>query len=805
MAHHQHIDLPVTGMSCAACVDTVERALTDTPGVIDAGVNLATESARIVLDTERATVDSVVEAVRSAGYGVHTGQTRFHIEGMHCAACVGRVEQAAAEVPGVHDVVVNLTTGEATVRHIGTSTDNIVEAVRAAGYSAAVATATSPRSSDERGVDDLRARLLVAASLSIALFALGMSASRFTLSMAVVHPLLFVLATPVQFWCAWPFLKGFIAALRHGHANMNSLIAVGTLSAYGYSTAITAGPFFTDAPPSDHVYFDTAAMIITFILLGRVLEGRARRRASDAIQSLMDLRPETAFVVRDGREVETPVDQVVPGDHIRVKPGSRIPVDGTVISGHSAVDEALLTGESLPIEKQESDGVVAGSVNTTGTFLFEASAIGADTALGRIVELVKTAQASKAPIQRLADKIAGIFVPIVFGLAAATFTGWWMTTGSVEPAIINAVAVLIISCPCALGLATPTAILVGTGRAAQLGVLFKRGETLETIHKSRTIVFDKTGTLTTGHPRITDLVPNGDQDEIDLLQSAAAAESASEHPLARAILSEAETRQIEASAASSFEAIPGGGVRAFVKDETIVLGSAKLLKAEGISTTASGAAAQKLEEEGKTVIYVAREGNLVGLIALSDTVRPEAATMVTELHADGFETVMLTGDNARTAAAVARAIDIDLIVAEVRPEDKANRIKALQAERGNVIMVGDGINDAPALVQADIGIAIGTGTDVAVESADIVLMQNDLGRVRDTIALSHRALRIIKQNLFWAFAYNVVLIPIAALGWLNPLGGPMLAGLAMAFSSVSVVTNALRLRRYQPPDPHRPA
>jgi Cu+-exporting ATPase len=786
-------------MSCAACVDNVEKALADTLGVIEIGVNLATESARIVIDPEQTTIDSVVKAVRSAGYDVNTGRTRFQVEGMHCAACVGRVEQALLEVAGVNNVVVNLATGEATVGHVGTAAHDLIEAVQLAGYAAFVSDTTSAiDTSGQNGERDLGARLLVAASFSLILFTLGMSAPVFDLSMTVVQPLLWVLTTLVQFWCGWPFLKGFLSALRHGHTNMNSLIAVGTLSAYGYSTAITIGTMLSGEAASDHVYFDTAAMIITFILLGRVLEGRARRRASDAIGALMNLRPETAIVVRDGRDIETPVDQVVPGDHIRVKPGDRVPVDGTVLEGHSAVDEALLTGESLPVEKQATDNVVAGSVNTTGTFLFEARAVGADTALGRIVELVKTAQGSKAPIQRLADKIAGIFVPIVFGLAAATFAGWWIVVGAIEPAIINAVAVLIISCPCALGLATPTAILVGTGRAAQLGVLFKRGETLETIHKSRTIVFDKTGTLTTGQPHLTDLVALDGKDETQVLVSAAAAESASEHPLARAILKEADQRQLDIPAATSFEAIPGGGVRALVDGETVVLGSARLLKAEGVDTTAGRAGVQQLEEDGKTAIYVAQAGELVGWIALSDTVRPEASGTIARLHADGFETVMLTGDNARTAAAVARKIDIDLIVAEVRPEDKANRIQALQAERGIVVMVGDGINDAPALVRADIGIAIGTGTDVAVESADVVLIQDDLGRVNDTIALSRRVLRIIKQNLFWAFGYNVVLIPVAAFGLLNPLGGPMLAGLAMAFSSVTVVTNALRLRRYEP-------
>ncbi len=798
MPNTRQIDIPIVGMTCAACVDTVERALSGTSGIINADVNLATESVHLVLDETQTGVGAVIDAVRSSGYDVPLEQSRFQVEGMHCAACVGRIEGAIAALPAVHGVVVSLTTGEATVEHLGAIGNQVSKAAKAAGYAAVVADDAATTRPDVDGERDLRTRLLVAALLSSVLIVLGITASHTSLSMAVVHSLLLLVTTPVQFFSGWPFLKGFFSALRHGHANMNSLIAVGTLSAYGYSAAITLAPILSTAPVADHVYFDTAAMIITFILLGRVLEGRARRRASDAIRALMDLRPETAFVIREGREVVTPVAQVVPGDRIRVKPGDRIPVDGQILEGHSAVDESLLTGESMPVEKQPDADVLAGSVNTTGTFVFEAQTVGADTTLGRIVELVKRAQASKAPIQRLADRVAGIFVPIVFCLASATFIGWWVFTGAVEGAVINAVAVLIISCPCALGLATPTAILVGIGRAAQFGVLFKQGETLETIQASRTIVFDKTGTLTSGRLEVTNLVTLGPTSERDLLRLAAAAEAASEHPLARAILEEAHKRHIDIAPATGFGAIPGGGVRATVDGAVILLGSARLLKTEGIDAARGQAPASNLEEEGKTTIYVARSGQIEGLIGLSDGVRPEAAGTVDKLHDAGFEAVMLTGDNTRTAAAVARTIDLDLIVAEVRPEDKAHRIQALQADRGSVIMVGDGINDAPALVQADIGIAIGTGTDVAVESADVVLIQDDLRRVHDAVLLSRRVMRVIRQNLAWAFGYNVVLIPVAALGWLNPLGGPMLAALAMAFSSISVVTNALRLRRYQP-------
>lgn len=788
--------LPIKGMTCAACVDTLERALSEAPGVESAAVNLATSSARLLVDIERTDANQIASAIRAAGYDVAPVSTRFEIHGMHCASCVGLVEHAVRNLPAVQHAEVSLATGEALVDHFGPIEDEVVSAARSAGYDATVSHTRRVEDTAEEDEPGLKIRFVIATSLSVVLMALGMAASRISLDMGVVHLLLLLTATPIQFWCGWPFLQGFFSALRHRHTNMNSLIAVGTLAAYGYSTAVTVSPWVSGSPPSDHAYFDTAAMIITFILLGRVLEGRARRRASGAIQALMNLRPETAFVVRDGVEVETPVARVLPGDKVRIRPGGRIPVDGTIVEGHSAVDEALLTGESLPVEKRQGDDVVAGSVNTTGSFLLDVTAIGEETVLGRIVDLVRNAQASKAPIQRLADRIAGVFVPVVFGLATATFALWWSIGGELEPALINAVAVLIISCPCALGLATPTAILVGTGRGAQLGVLFKQGETLETIHRCRAIVFDKTGTLTTGEPRVTDLIAFDDHDESAVLGAAAAAESQSEHPLARAIVREASERRLALPQPTTFEAIPGGGVRAVVEQQQIVLGSARLMRSEGIAPKEDGA--QQLEEEGKSTVYVCSNGTLIGLIALSDTVRPEARETIQSLHDDGFEVVMLTGDNARTAAAVARKIEIDLVVADVRPDAKADRIRVLQLERGPVGMVGDGNNDAPALAQADVGVAIGTGTDVAVESADVVLVRDNLRGVGDAIALSRRTMRIIRQNLFWAFAYNILLIPVAALGLLNPMGGPMLAGLAMAFSSLSVVSNALRLRRFQP-------
>jgi len=537
-------------------------------------------------------------------------------------------------------------------------------------------------------------------------------------------------------------------------------------------------------------------MIITFVLLGRVLEHRARNRTSDAIRQLLDLQPEVARVIRDGETTEIPLSQVVVGDQLHIRPGDRIPVDGEVLEGHSSVDESLITGESMPVEKQLGDAVTGGSVNTTGSFTFEARLIGEDTALARIVAYVEQAQASRPPIQRLADRIAGIFVPVVFGIASLTLLAWWIGTGSFSAAMVNAVSVLIISCPCALGLATPTAILVGTGQGAKLGLLIKSGEAVETAHRIRIVVLDKTGTLTHGRPTVTDIVPSEGYEEEQLVSLAVSLEWNSEHPIAKAILDEAHRRNLPAISLEDFEAVPGGGVRATNHGTRLLLGSQKFLKREGFQISSD--ASDLLSQEGKTVVYLGENDRIAGMIAVADELRAESREAVDRLKAMGLEIAMMTGDNTRTAEAVARKVGIGLVVAEVLPEDKANRIVALQEQRGVVAMVGDGINDAPALAQADVGIAIGTGTDVAIESADIALMSGDLRGIASIIELSRRTMRIIKQNLFWAFAYNVILIPVAATGLLTPWGGPMLAAAAMAFSSVTVVTNALRLKRFTP-------
>jgi Cu+-exporting ATPase len=662
---------------------------------------------------------------------------------------------------------------------------------------------------------------------------------------------LLLLATPVQFWAGARFYRGAWAALRHRTSDMNTLIAVGTSAAYGYSVAMTLAPsYFLARGFAPAVYFDTSAVIITLILFGRLLEATARGRTSEAIKRLMGLQAKTARVVRDGREVDVPVESVEIGDLVVVRPGEKIPVDGVVRQGASAVDESMLTGESLPVEKRPGDEVVGATLNRTGTFRFQATKVGRDTVLAQIIRLVEEAQGSKAPIQRLADYVASIFVPVVLGLAVLTFAVWALL--GPEPALLfallNFVGVLIIACPCALGLATPTAIMVGTGKGAEHGILIRSGESLETAQRIQTVVFDKTGTLTRGLPEVTDIEPRGESREPraetqvpsasrepraasrednphaalrtpesvphpgplprgggegaeELLRLAAALERGSEHPLGEAIVRAAEAAGVAPEGAEDFEAVPGHGVRGKVSGRAVVLGNARLMREAGVDVGALAARAEALAAEGKTPVYVAADGAALGLLAVADTLKPESVEAVRALAGMGLEVVMLTGDNRRTAEAVARAAGIRRVLAEVLPEQKAQEVKRLQAEGRVVAMVGDGINDAPALAQADVGIAIGTGTDVAMEASDITLIRDDLRAVVTAIRLSQRTLRTIKQNLFWAFIYNVLGIPIAA-GVLYPVTGmlldPMLASAAMALSSVSVVSNSLRLRRFRP-------
>ncbi|MDQ7857414.1 MAG: heavy metal translocating P-type ATPase [Armatimonadota bacterium] len=734
------------------------------------------------------------------------------VGGMSCASCVEAVERALRRTDGVLAASVNLATERATVDYIpgATTVEVLRRAVREAGYEPLAAEDTAAdREAERRGreLTALRVRLVAAAALSLPILwgslphmGLQVWAPSF-LHHWVVQ---FLLATPVQFWAGWRFYRGMWAALRHRTADMNTLIAVGTSAAYGYSAAATFAPqWFTGGGLEPAVYYETAAIIIVFILLGRYLEALAKGRTSEAIRRLMGLRPRTAHVVRGGVEREVPVDEVVPGDLVVVRPGERIAVDGVVLDGASAVDESMITGESLPVDKAAGAEVIGGTINRTGTFRFRATRVGAETTLAQIIRLVEEAQGSKAPIQRLADRVAAYFVPAVIGVALVT-GAVWLAFGphpALTYALLNFVAVLIIACPCALGLATPTAIMVGTGRGAEAGILIRGGEALEIAHRLTAVVLDKTGTLTRGAPRVTDVVTADGVDAVELLRLVASAERRSEHPIGEAVVAHARGAGAALADVEQFRATPGGGIDAVVEGRRVLVGTSSLLAAAGIALDGLAAQADALAAGGKTPMIAAVDGRIAGVIAVADTLKPGSREVVAALRRMGLKVIMLTGDNRRTAEAVAREVGVDQVLAEIQPEDKAAHVEALR-QRGEVVaMVGDGINDAPALARADLGIAIGAGTDVAIESADVVLIGDDLRGVLTAIALSRRTMRTIRQNLFWAFAYNVALIPVAA-GALYPFAGillsPVLAALAMAASSVTVVTNSLRLRAYRP-------
>jgi len=685
---------------------------------------------------------------------------------------------------------VNLATERGTVEYYPAALDvaEIVKKVKDLGYDA------SPRKDRanlrEAEIRVQKRRFLIAAFLSAPLL-WSMLHMGGPLSVLVPDLLMngyvqWLLATPVQFYAGWPFYRGAYKNLKNGSANMDVLVALGTSAAYFYSLylLLTGGDAF---------YFETSAIIITLILLGKLLEAVAKGRTSEAIQKLMGLRAKTAVVIRDGREREIPVEEVEKGDLIRVRPGEKIPVDGVVVEGRSAVDESMLTGESIPVDKQPGDEVIGATINKHGTLTFRATKVGKETALAQIIRVVEEAQGAKAPIQRLADRISGVFVPVVVLIAIGTFLLWYLALdpGNIERAILNLTAVLVIACPCALGLATPTSIMVGTGKGAEVGILFKGGQHVENAHRIDTVVLDKTGTITKGEPEMTDVRPLGNRTEEELLRLAASAEKPSEHPLAQAIVRGARERGIEPTAAENFQAVPGKGIEAVVDGRRVLIGTRKWLEENGVDTTAAETAMETLEEQGKTVMLVAADGKPAGWIAVADTVKPTSADAIRELKRMGLQVWMLTGDNERTARAIARQAGIEHIRAEVMPGDKAEEVKRLQAEGRKVAMVGDGINDAPALAVADIGMAIGTGTDVAIETADVTLMRGDLRAIPAAIRLSRLTMRNIKQNLFWAFFYNAVGIPVAAAGYL----APWLAAAAMAFSSVSVVSNSLRLKR----------
>ncbi|HHV62712.1 MAG TPA: copper-translocating P-type ATPase [Firmicutes bacterium] len=790
---------------------------------------------------------------RKTGSRVHAteaaGEARIDlpISGMSCASCAARIEKTLSDLPGVVRAQVNFATQRATVeyRPHEVSIADISQAIRNAGYepldidisTEPVAGADAERLARERELEDIRGKLLVSGILA-ALIMIG--------SMREWAPwipkllgdrfVLLVLATPVQFWSGMRFYRGAAAALSHGSADMNVLVAVGTSAAYFYSAVVTFVPgIFTRHGLAPSVYFDTSAVIITLILLGRYLEAVARSHTSEAMKKLMGLAAKTARVLRNGQEMDIPIEEVRVGDIVVVRPGEKIPVDGVVIEGHSSVDESMLTGESLPVEKSAGDEVVGATINKTGTFRFRATKVGKDTVLAQIIRLVEEAQGSKAPIQRLADRVAAVFVPAVMVVAVITFFAWLLF--GPEPtftlALLNFVSVLIIACPCALGLATPTAIMVGTGKGAENGVLFKGGEHLERVHRAKTIVFDKTGTLTRGQPEVTDIVVAGaltgtpmDNEgnakgngngrlepgakEKEILRLAASAERASEHPLGQAVVAKAQAQGLRLVDPQDFQAVPGRGIRARVEGHDVLIGNAKLLlenqvDAEQLNISGLGPVADALSSQGKTPTLVAVDGKPAAVIAIADTLKAGSREAVTALRRMGVEVVMITGDNRNTAEAIAREAGIDRVLAEVLPQDKAEEVKKLQRDGRVVVMVGDGINDAPALAQADVGIAIGTGTDIAMEAADVTIMSGDLRGVVTAIQLSRRTMATIKQNLFWAFIYNTLGIPIAA-GVFYPFTGlllnPMIAAAAMALSSVSVVTNSLRLRGFRPAVTH---
>lgn len=791
MEKEKRITLGITGMTCAACSNRIEKSLNKIAGVT-ARVNLATEKATISFDPQVVTVDKITEKIEQLGYGVVTEQVEFDVFGMTCAACSTRIEKVLNKQDGVTRATVNLATESATVEFNPAviSEQELIQRIQKLGYDAKVkADAAERKTHKEQQIKALRTKLIVAGILSLPLLITMLDhLFRIELPAIFMNPWFqFLLATPVQFFIGWQFYVGAYKNLRNGSANMDVLVALGTSAAYFYSL-YEAIKTIGNSGYVPHLYFETSAVLITLILLGKYLEVRAKSQTTQAISRLLGLQAKQARVVRDGKEILIPVEDVVVGDRLIVKPGEKIPVDGVVVKGSTAVDESMLTGESIPVEKTVGSEVIGATLNKNGTIEMRATKVGKDTALAGIVKIVEEAQGSKAPIQRMADIISGYFVPIVVVIAVLTFIIWFtfVTPGNFEPALVAAIAVLVIACPCALGLATPTSIMVGTGRSAENGILFKGGEHLERTQELDTIVLDKTGTITKGEPEVTDFT--GDK---ELLQYVASAEKASEHPLAEAIVKYAKEQGIPLLETETFTAIPGHGIEAMIDGKHVLVGTRKLMRDRGVAIAPFEELMNEYERSGKTAMVIAIDGKYQGVIAVADTVKETAKEAIRELKQLGLDVIMLTGDNERTARAIAKDVGIDHVIAQVLPGDKADRIKELQLQGKKVGMVGDGINDAPALAVADIGIAIGTGSDVAIETADVTILGGDLKLIPKAIRLSRATMRNIKQNLFWALVYNSLGIPIAALGLL----APWIAGAAMAFSSVSVVTNSLRLKR----------
>lgn len=812
--------LNVTGMTCASCAKAVERSVSKVEGVNMANVNFATEKLAVEFDESKTGIESIKEAVKRAGYGILEEKSDtireiiIPVSGMTCASCAKAIERAVGKLPGINEASVNFATEKAKVVYDSSKTriSEIKDAISKAGYKALEVEATDQVDQEkqrrEKEMKTLWTKFLVSAIFTVPLLYIAMGhLLNFPLPEIIMeekNPLNFalvqlILAVPIVSAGYRFYTVGFSKLFRR-EPNMDSLIAMGTSAAllYGIYAVYKIAAGSTEYAKS--LYFETAGVIITLILLGKYLESVSKGKTSEAIKKLMGLAPKTAVVIHDGKEITIPIEEVEVGDILLVKPGEKIPVDGEVIEGRTSVDESMLTGESIPVEKNIGSKVIGASINKNGSIKFKATKVGKDTALAQIIKLVEDAQGSKAPIAKLADVISGYFVPVVIAIAVIAGLVWYLSGMSVIFSLTIFIAVLVIACPCALGLATPTAIMVGTGKGAEYGVLIKGGEALETTHKIKTIVFDKTGTITEGKPEVTDIVTEEWISGDELLRLSASAEKGSEHPLGEAILNDAKDKNLELFELEGFEAIPGHGIEVRIQGKTMLLGNKKLMDDRKIEITLQ-MESDKLAGEGKTPMYIAIDGHLAGIIAVADVMKPSSKKAIEMLHSMGIEVAMITGDNRRTAEAIAKQVGIDRVLAEVLPQDKANEVKKLQAEGKKVAMVGDGINDAPALAQADIGIAIGSGTDVAMESADIVLMRSDLMDVPTAIQLSKKTIRNIKQNLFWAFGYNTAGIPVAA-GLLYLFGGPLLnpiiAAAAMAFSSVSVLTNALRLKNFKP-------
>lgn len=797
-------------MTCANCAASIERGVKKLKGVADASVNFAAESAAVSIDPQQLQLKDVVEKIHASGFGVPTTKLEMPVTGMTCANCAANIERALNKrTAGVVTAAVNFATERVSVEYVPgvLNADDIVTAIEKAGYGAippeeGIDEEDAEQKARNAEIKNQTRKFAIGVLFALPLFVFSMGRDFGLIGQWSHAPwvnwLFWALATPVQFYTGWDYYQGGLKSLRNKSANMDVLVAMGSSVAYFYSLAVMLIPAL-----GGHVYFETSAVIITLIKLGKMLESRTKGRTGGAIRKLIGLRPKTATILDNDTEIEIPLTRVKVGDTVLVRPGERIPVDGLVLDGQSAVDESMLSGEPLPVDKQTGDTVVGGTINGQGLLRFSATRVGKETALAQIIRLVQEAQGSKAPIQALADKVAAIFVPAIIGIAVVVFVLWWSITGEFVPAMIRLVAVLVIACPCALGLATPTAIMAGTGKGAEMGILFKSSEALETATKLDTIVLDKTGTITMGKPAVVDIIPLNPQFETenDLLKLAASVEKGSEHPLGKAIVNEAKTRQIELFELKEFKASGGFGVQASVAGNPVMVGKPKWFQETGIDIQAADNEIEALQSQGKTVMVVVRDNALCGLISVFDTLKPESKDAIQQLHDQHLKVVMLTGDNQQAAATIAAQVNIDEILAEVRPEDKSSKVKELQQNGARVGMVGDGINDAPALAQADVGLAIGTGTDVAMETAGVILSSGSLSGVPRAIRLSRATMSTIKQNLFWAFGYNVILIPIAA-GILYPFESlptmlrqlhPILAALAMAFSSISVVTNSLRL------------